>query len=245
MVKVFSIIAIDDSRAILAFVERALPASRFRVLTAATLEEGQDLIKNHFPDLILLDRDIDGKDGLTLLRQLRQNPAYDNVPVVMVTANKSQESVSECLRAGASDYLGKPFDQRNLLDRVARALERAARLRTAVSGKVAVSRSHRRTAFEFPGGINAGAVADFTALLQGPLGAQSRQDFYIFDLRAQPELTREQATALANMARIADSSRVYVLAGRNFARLLEADMAEERLFLSESDLEDYMKLHGG
>lgn len=242
MTKVWSIIAVDDSMAILAFIERALPPSRFRVFTAGTVEAGADLVQSHFPDLILLDRDIEGKDGIQFLRTLRANPAFDSVPVVMVTANKSQESVSECLRAGATDYLGKPFDQRALLDRVVKALDRAARMRTT-SGKISTNRVHGKTSFEFPGGIPSSTIQEFAGLLQGTLGIQTKQDRFVLDLRAQPELTPEQAAAVTEMFHLAGKDRTFILVGRNFARFLDQNLPEEHLFLSESDLDEYFEHH--
>ena len=227
--------------AILAFIERALPPSRFRVFTAGTIEAGADLVEAHFPDLILLDRDIEGKDGIQFLRTLRANPSFDSVPVVMVTANKSHESVSECLRAGATDYLGKPFDQRALLDRVVKALDRAARMRTA-SGKISTTRVHGKTSFEFPGGITGTTAAEMAALLQGPLGIQTKQDRFVLDLRAQPELTAEQVRAVTEMFHSGDK-RTFILVGRNYAQFLQQNLPEEHLFLSESDLDEYFEHH--
>ncbi len=80
----------------------------------AALEEGPAA------DLVLLDIMLPGIDGLALLEQLRATPAWDGVPVMMLTANGDEPSVRRALALGASDYLGKPFDPADLVSRLNR-----------------------------------------------------------------------------------------------------------------------------
>lgn len=242
MSKIWSVIAVDDSPEICLLVQKMLPESRFRVFTAESIESAQNLLAAHFPDLILLDRDLAGKDGLSFLRALKGNPAYESVPILMITSNNSRESVGECMRAGAADYIVKPFMQRTLIDRLARALERAAKQKTTgKGGPIDVQRGAKRTAVEFPGGIGPQSAGEFSRLLEGALGTMARADDFIFDLRTQPELREEDAAAVAQMMKAANMSRSYVLAGRNYVQLLAADVPEDRLFLSESDLDEFLQ----
>jgi DNA-binding response OmpR family regulator len=71
-------------------------------------------------DVVLLDIQLPGIDGLTLLARLRADPRWNAVPVLMLTAHGSEAQVTAALDAGADDYLGKPFDPGDLLDRLRR-----------------------------------------------------------------------------------------------------------------------------
>lgn len=242
MDKIYSVIAVDDSPEICLLVGKMLPESRFRVFTAGSIEAAQNLLSSHLPDILLLDRDLGGKDGLQFLRMLKSNPVYENVPIMMITANNSRESVGECMRAGAADYIVKPFLQRTLIDRLARALERAARQKiVGKGGPIDVQRMAQRTVLEFPGGIGAQTAAEFSRMMEGALGTMARQDNFVFDLRTQPELTAQQAASVHQMMKAADMMRSYVLAGRSYVQLLAADIAEDKLFLSESDLDEFLQ----
>jgi two-component system phosphate regulon response regulator OmpR len=91
---------------------------------AATLEKR---LERERPDLIVLDLMMPGVDGLTALRQLRA--AGDDIPVIMLTARADDVDRIVGLELGADDYLGKPFNPRELLARVRRCCAGAARRR--------------------------------------------------------------------------------------------------------------------
>ncbi|TFZ03504.1 response regulator [Ramlibacter rhizophilus] len=71
-------------------------------------------------DAVLLDVVLPGMDGLSLLERLRALPAWRTVPVMMLTGQGDEALVTRALAAGANDYLGKPFDFSELIDRLAR-----------------------------------------------------------------------------------------------------------------------------
>jgi|GEM_PF-986435 len=75
-------------------------------------------------DLILLDFHLPGQDGLTALRKLREKGL--TVPVIMMTADISSQVVLQCFRAGANDFIGKPYDEVYLTTIVERTLDRAS-----------------------------------------------------------------------------------------------------------------------
>ena len=97
------------------------------------------------PDLIVLDIGMPGQDGVSVCRQLRNDPRTSAVPIIMLTARVQQSDKILGLDAGADDYVTKPFDPAELVARIDAALRRAAQLRdvsplTGMPGNIAISR---------------------------------------------------------------------------------------------------------
>ncbi|MEN2786288.1 response regulator transcription factor [Sphingomonas qilianensis] len=74
------------------------------------------------PDLVILDRALPGLPGMEILKRLRQTPATYLTPILMLTAKRGEAMADEALRAGADDYLIKPFTPEDLVQRVEAAL---------------------------------------------------------------------------------------------------------------------------
>ncbi|MEE4537344.1 MAG: response regulator [Erythrobacter sp.] len=87
-------------------------------------EEALQLLARRRPDILLLDQDMPGMSGVTLLRQLRQSPDFYDLPVIMFTAMSGAEDESQAIYAGAQDFVRKPFDPRSLATRVQGVLSR-------------------------------------------------------------------------------------------------------------------------
>ncbi|HVW00765.1 MAG TPA: response regulator, partial [Planctomycetaceae bacterium] len=102
----------------------------------ATMLEAEDgtaalaLIRSHAPDLVFLDLDMPGLDGLGVLHEL--GPAARLTEIVVVTANDSLASAVECVRLGAADYITKPYEVEQL-----RAIVRRVALRLELQERVA------------------------------------------------------------------------------------------------------------
>jgi two-component system chemotaxis response regulator CheY len=73
-------------------------------------KKGLEMLKENMPiDLVLLDQNMPVMDGLSCLKTIRTNQTYKNVRVIMCTSEKSKESIIEAIKAGANDYITKPF----------------------------------------------------------------------------------------------------------------------------------------
>ena len=122
------ILIVDDTAIIRKSLEERLRGKRYAVSTAGSIAEAEKrLVANSF-DLIFLDMELPDGDGRVFIEQLSRN---DNKPlVVMITANGSIESVVECMRLGAFDYLPKPFamTQIDLILKKAAEFQRAVRV---------------------------------------------------------------------------------------------------------------------
>jgi diguanylate cyclase (GGDEF)-like protein len=88
------------------------------VLAAASGAEGLDLARMAVPDLILLDVQMPAMDGFDVINELKHDTTLRHIPVIFITAGTMTEIESECLEAGAVDYISKPVNPRVLLARV-------------------------------------------------------------------------------------------------------------------------------
>ncbi|HEX5746832.1 MAG TPA: ATP-binding protein [Archangium sp.] len=135
------ILLADDNADMREYVGRLL-AERWQVETAPDGVAALEAARTRPPDLVLTDVMMPGLDGFGLLRELRAHEHTRNVPVIVLSARAGEEAHVEGLRAGANDYLVKPFSARELVARVESQLARA-RLRTVEQAH------HRRLARVF------------------------------------------------------------------------------------------------
>jgi DNA-binding response OmpR family regulator len=111
-----TVLVADDDSDILRFMEINLRLEGFEVVTA---RDGPDALAKAIavrPDLVLLDVRMPGIDGYTICARIRADARLAGVPVVMVTANYGTAEVEAARRAGADDFLVKPFLPATLLD---------------------------------------------------------------------------------------------------------------------------------
>ena len=116
------LLIVDDEASLRDFLTIVFEEDGCRVETAATLAEAHAALQKREPDLVLCDLMLPDGSGLDLLRDVKaQNPS---IPVVMITAHMSTKSAVDALKAGAHDYIAKPFDIDELKIIVGKAVER-------------------------------------------------------------------------------------------------------------------------
>ncbi len=120
------IVVAEDDDAIAHLVGMALGDAGFLCLRARDGEEALRLVKQHDPDLLVLDVMMPRLDGLEVARRLKGDVLWSRIPILMLTALSSVDSQVAGLDAGADAYMGKPFDLREFGARV-RAMVRSAR----------------------------------------------------------------------------------------------------------------------
>jgi two-component system, cell cycle response regulator DivK len=123
------ILLMEDHELNLELARDVLQLHGFRTLEARTAAEGIELARTHRPDLVLLDIQLPDRNGLAVLRQLRQMPETARLPVVALTAFAMREDRERLLAAGFDAYLSKPLDVRALPDQVRQACARAGQER--------------------------------------------------------------------------------------------------------------------
>jgi len=117
------ILLIEDEKSLSKLIKEALEKNLFTVETALNGEDGSYLAINQEFDLIILDILLPGKNGWTILKEIRMTKI--STPVLVLTALCEIESRVEGLNKGADDYLPKPFDLRELIARIQALLRRS------------------------------------------------------------------------------------------------------------------------
>ncbi|MAO82432.1 MAG: response regulator transcription factor [Myxococcota bacterium] len=116
------ILLVEDDATLVLSLEMTLQAHGHHVIVCRRLAEARDILKGGLPDLLLLDLGLPDGDGLDLCQELRQQGAI--TPILMLTARGTLGARVDGLRAGADDYLPKPFDLPELMARVEALLRR-------------------------------------------------------------------------------------------------------------------------
>jgi DNA-binding response OmpR family regulator len=111
-------LVVDDDPVILKLLRISFEMEGFEVLSAADGQEGLERARSDHPDVVLSDIMMPRLDGLQLLAELKADPTTADLPVVLLSAKAQNAEVREGLAMGADDYVTKPFDPLELLDRV-------------------------------------------------------------------------------------------------------------------------------
>ena len=117
------ILVVDDDLDLLEELTHVLQEEKYKVDTAADGEQALDKLFEHLYDIVLLDIMLPKIDGLTVLKEMRQNQI--NTPVLMLTAKGDVDDKIKGLDSGADDYLAKPFDMAELMARIRALLSRS------------------------------------------------------------------------------------------------------------------------
>jgi two-component system, OmpR family, phosphate regulon response regulator OmpR len=175
------ILVVDDDARLRALLSRYLAGEGFRVTTAETANEARDKLRFMHPDMLVLDVMMPGESGLTLTESLRREQGSE-MPVLLLTARGAPEDRIAGFEAGADDYLGKPFEPRELVLRIRALLRRAPAQPETPQGPVrlgALRFDVERGELSGPDGImrlTGGEVALLTALARNPNGVLSREE---------------------------------------------------------------------
>jgi CheY-like chemotaxis protein len=113
----------DDQRTIRMLVAATLAVARLDVLEASDGNEAWGLIREHRPDLAILDVQMPGQTGLELVRAIRQDEKLADTRIILLTATAQGSDVEAGLSVGADRYVTKPFSPLDLLEEVRQVLE--------------------------------------------------------------------------------------------------------------------------
>ena len=103
-----TVLAVDDSKLALDVVDFALSASGYRVLTASSGREALEVMGSQAVDLAIVDINMPGMDGYSLIRKVRSQPAWEGMPLIILTTQVEARDKQKGFEAGANAYLVKP-----------------------------------------------------------------------------------------------------------------------------------------
>ncbi|HXX84933.1 MAG TPA: response regulator [Casimicrobiaceae bacterium] len=117
------VLIVEDNERNLKLVRDVLQVKGYSTIEAGTAEHGIKLAAEKKPDLILMDIQLPGMNGIDALKALRKDPATAKIPVVAVTASVMQQDRKHITEAGFNGYVGKPINVKEFLETVRHALE--------------------------------------------------------------------------------------------------------------------------
>ena len=127
------VLVVDDDHDLADVVEYVLRKANFEVAVAYDGPTGLDAFRSGAPDMVILDVNLPGIDGIEVCRRIREQSM---TPIMMLTVRNTEDDIVNALQTGADDYVTKPFYNRVLVARVQKLLERV-RARPEVDGNSA------------------------------------------------------------------------------------------------------------
>jgi CheY-like chemotaxis protein len=121
--KIKTILVIEDNKLNMKLVNGLIKIGKYRMLEAIDAESGIQLIREQRPDLVLMDIQLPGMDGLSATKVIKEDPDLKVIPIVALTSFAMQGDEKKALAAGCTGYITKPIDTRKFLETVSQYLK--------------------------------------------------------------------------------------------------------------------------
>ncbi|MCX7711999.1 MAG: response regulator [Clostridia bacterium] len=120
------ILSVDDSAIIRKIIRGAVEVLHYELLEAADGQEGLEILQKEYGDveLILLDWNMPGMNGLEFLQRIKADAKFGRIPVMMVTTESEKENIIKAIQAGAVHYMTKPFTIEEMTKKILQCLGR-------------------------------------------------------------------------------------------------------------------------
>lgn len=122
------VLIVEDNRELMMLMQQLL-STKYHTLTAFNGQQALDVIRTHRPDIIVSDVMMPEMDGYELTRHIKQDEELSHMPIILLTAKTQEEDVQEALKAGADDYMPKPFKLKDLELRIDNIIANRERIR--------------------------------------------------------------------------------------------------------------------
>lgn len=228
-----TIFIVDDSDTNLLKAEEALE-NLYRVMTLPSAVKMFDLLENVVPDLILLDIEMSGMNGLDALKKLKANRVFMDIPVIFLTSRDDSEVEAYGFELGAIDFISKPFSTPVLINRIKMHLnideiihERTAQLKRLQYGIVSVLADMVENRDKGTGGH----IERTSAYIQLMLDAMIRRGIYAAEIRSWDMDMAVSSARLHDVGKIAISDFIVNKPGR----LTDEEFATMKTHASEGE----------
>ncbi|HWW21719.1 MAG TPA: response regulator, partial [Steroidobacteraceae bacterium] len=129
-------LVVDDSITVRRVTQRLLERNGMRVMTARDGMDAVAVLAENVPDIILLDIEMPRMDGYEVAAHVRNDARLRDVPIIMITSRVGEKHRARAIELGVDDYLGKPYQESQLIDAIAPLVERRrARARASGAGR--------------------------------------------------------------------------------------------------------------
>ena len=115
--RIFALV-VDDSITVRRVTQRLLERNGMKVMTAKDGVDALSILQEHLPDIILLDIEMPRMDGYELASHVRADARLADIPIVMITSRVGEKHRARAIEIGVNDYLGKPYQENQLLDAI-------------------------------------------------------------------------------------------------------------------------------
>jgi DNA-binding response OmpR family regulator len=119
------VLIIDDNVEILELLRRVVEKEGYGTILEKNGERGLASALRNLPDIVVLERLLPDLNGLQICRRLKERPDTERIPLIFLSVLDSEQDIVEGLKAGADDYMKKPFSPDELMARIERVLSRA------------------------------------------------------------------------------------------------------------------------
>jgi signal transduction histidine kinase/ligand-binding sensor domain-containing protein/DNA-binding response OmpR family regulator len=209
------VLIVEDNSDLRAHLRSRLSGA-YAVIEACDGVEGLALARQQEPALVIADVMMPNMDGLALCRAIKEDPALDHIPVVLLTARAAEEDLIEGLQTGADDYLTKPFSTEELLLRLENLIEVRRHLRERFSDEVVIRPSQAVVSSE--------AAAFLERVRQVIEERMSESSFGVGELAAELNMsTRQLQRLMKEGAALSASGCIRMMRMERAAQLLEQE----------------------
>jgi CheY-like chemotaxis protein len=118
-----TILVVEDNELNMKLVRGLIKIGKYGMLEAIDAESGIEQIREKRPDLVLMDIQLPGMDGLSATKIIKEDPSLKDIPVVALTSYAMQGDEEKALEAGCSGYIAKPIDTRKFLETISQYLK--------------------------------------------------------------------------------------------------------------------------
>jgi len=129
------VLVVDDSITVRRVTQRLLERHSMKVMTAKDGVDALSILQDHLPDVILLDIEMPRMDGYELASQVRGDARLADIPIVMITSRVGEKHRARAIELGVNDYLGKPYQENQLLDAIEPLVEARRRKAAPAQGR--------------------------------------------------------------------------------------------------------------
>jgi len=117
-----TVLVIEDNEMNMKLARSLLQIGKYNVLEAFDAENGIQLAREHHQDLILMDIQLPGMDGLTATREIKNDPAVKDITIIALTSYAMEGDEKKAMDAGCAGYIAKPIDTRSFLETLGKFL---------------------------------------------------------------------------------------------------------------------------